>query len=324
MPWQQLDQHMVAGCSKRRRRNRGGKNHRRKEAREEVANGVEDDRATHMHDALESAVQAKSSEVESLKAALEASKGAEARRSWELEETVAALEASNRELEKTTKENDRLDRELHKKTTEHDLLEQQITDIERNFEIIQHSLLERMESTSQTNKDIEEILLSIRKQQQLCAICLDNLASHLCLPCGHLLFCEGCAYDFKFRHSERCPYCRAVVNAVVKAVCTSKMPQFSDAWKEDVAKITLQKLENAIESQSAFKLLTDLKCLGTLPAGVVRKLGLVEALKRTKSRFRNRSVMLLAISMIARLHAEGETEKNTTSERNTAASVIAD
>ena len=45
-----------------------------------------------------------------------------------------------------------------------------------------------------------------------CVICLTSLRNHICVPCGHLVACGGCAR----RLGRQCPVCRA--NASVQRV----------------------------------------------------------------------------------------------------------
>merc|ERR1711964_46356 len=49
--------------------------------------------------------------------------------------------------------------------------------------------------------------VDVEKDPKLCTVCEEHPKTHLCVPCGHILFCESCSkLDF-----EECPYCRTAV-----------------------------------------------------------------------------------------------------------------
>ena len=44
------------------------------------------------------------------------------------------------------------------------------------------------------------------KPEAVCCVCMDEQASHACVPCGHQCLCERCAETVQKR-DERCPMC---------------------------------------------------------------------------------------------------------------------
>ena len=47
-----------------------------------------------------------------------------------------------------------------------------------------------------------------------CVICLDDVKSHACVPCGHLCMCANCAADE--RKNRTCPLCRKAVREMMR------------------------------------------------------------------------------------------------------------
>ena len=41
-----------------------------------------------------------------------------------------------------------------------------------------------------------------------CAVCLTNMASWACVPCGHLIFCDDCKDQAHVFDGDKCPLCR--------------------------------------------------------------------------------------------------------------------
>ncbi|XP_033742582.1 baculoviral IAP repeat-containing protein 7-A-like isoform X3 [Pecten maximus] len=64
-------------------------------------------------------------------------------------------------------------------------------------------------------KDIDELAEENRelREQKTCKVCLDEEASIVFLPCGHLVTCPMCASAL-----QKCPVCRTYIRGTVKAI----------------------------------------------------------------------------------------------------------
>ncbi|OWF51548.1 baculoviral IAP repeat-containing protein 7-A-like [Mizuhopecten yessoensis] len=78
------------------------------------------------------------------------------------------------------------------------------------------------EDTELTKKDeitktkgIDELTEENRelREQKICKVCLDEEASIVFLPCGHLVTCPMCASALR-----KCPVCRTYIRGTVKAI----------------------------------------------------------------------------------------------------------
>eukprot|EP01084_Bolivina_argentea_P164575 286124_1 len=56
--------------------------------------------------------------------------------------------------------------------------------------------------TRELNKKENE-LNALKKDEDLCIVCLDNNRSHISIPCGHLVLCAQCVSSLK-----KCPMCQ--------------------------------------------------------------------------------------------------------------------
>jgi len=65
---------------------------------------------------------------------------------------------------------------------------------------------------------IEETKLAINKilserKKETCVICLSQPRTHVLIPCGHKLFCGGCA---GLLAQKNCPICRVEIQSTLK------------------------------------------------------------------------------------------------------------
>ena len=79
-------------------------------------------------------------------------------------------------------------------------------DIEIISGAIQKLLLEPPEEVSDEEK---------KDEQELCVICMSNVADYLVLPCGHQCGCESCLTVLRNNKAD-CPICRAKISNLVK------------------------------------------------------------------------------------------------------------
>lgn len=52
-------------------------------------------------------------------------------------------------------------------------------------------------------------------EEEACVVCLSRRKSYVCVPCGHLCLCAGCARDFTGA-GNTCPLCRKPVGSLMK------------------------------------------------------------------------------------------------------------
>ncbi|XP_069109875.1 baculoviral IAP repeat-containing protein 7-like [Argopecten irradians] len=69
----------------------------------------------------------------------------------------------------------------------------------------EHSSAKDIESLANENRELRE--------QKICKVCLDEEASIVFLPCGHLVTCPMCASPL-----VKCPVCRTYIRGTVKAI----------------------------------------------------------------------------------------------------------
>ncbi|OWF56466.1 Baculoviral IAP repeat-containing protein 7-A [Mizuhopecten yessoensis] len=71
------------------------------------------------------------------------------------------------------------------------------------------------EDTELTKKGIDELTEENQelREQKICKVCLDEEASIVFLPCGHLVTCPMCASALR-----KCPVCRTYIRGTVKAI----------------------------------------------------------------------------------------------------------
>ena len=66
---------------------------------------------------------------------------------------------------------------------------------------------ERLRSSSRSSESTPDDETTSR-----CVICMASQSDHLCIPCGHVVFCGSCARDPRLE--PRCPVCRLDVEDV--------------------------------------------------------------------------------------------------------------
>ena len=59
-----------------------------------------------------------------------------------------------------------------------------------------------------------------------CIVCLEKIRTRMCVPCGHVCMCAGCANDWIQRNGT-CPMCRAQVTSTTE-VTQSELDQLLD------------------------------------------------------------------------------------------------
>ena len=60
---------------------------------------------------------------------------------------------------------------------------------------------------------IDQRVKELEYKPKACVVCLDNIANHAFIPCGHLSVCESCSsFDFK----NQCPVCRVDIVNICK------------------------------------------------------------------------------------------------------------
>ena len=59
--------------------------------------------------------------------------------------------------------------------------------------------------------------VNIKRDSELCIVCMTKAADHLVLPCGHQCGCEDCLLEVK-RNTNQCPICRNPFTDVIKVV----------------------------------------------------------------------------------------------------------
>eukprot|EP00483_Globobulimina_turgida_P007010 UN07024 len=52
------------------------------------------------------------------------------------------------------------------------------------------------------------------KSKQICCICAINEINTVCVPCGHMVYCNSCGKK-SFQHTNKCPICRKNVITLV-------------------------------------------------------------------------------------------------------------
>lgn len=85
-------------------------------------------------------------------------------------------------------------------------------------ELMVRSLLSQVETT-RVHVDVLQRELA-RQREELdaariegrCTVCLEDVANHVLVPCGHLALCQRC----RWLASSRCPVCRQRVERVIR------------------------------------------------------------------------------------------------------------
>lgn len=83
-----------------------------------------------------------------------------------------------------------------------------------------------LETLTVFESQLEEILVSIKEkknslskksEEKKCVICLDQPASMICIPCGHICVCESCKAQMT---KKKCPVCNQHVKNIYKVYIT--------------------------------------------------------------------------------------------------------
>ena len=83
----------------------------------------------------------------------------------------------------------------------------------KNLNIIE----EKCKTESQNLENIREEIKIIRSSiptESKCAVCIDNIKSHIIVPCGHKSICEDCAPRILL--DRTCPICRQGIQSIIK------------------------------------------------------------------------------------------------------------
>ena len=76
---------------------------------------------------------------------------------------------------------------------------------------IEYKIKEKTEKLAILELEIKNIDLPCK---QKCSICLDEIKTHIIVPCGHKCLCDGCAKQVIDMNS--CPICRTPIKSVIK------------------------------------------------------------------------------------------------------------
>ena len=73
----------------------------------------------------------------------------------------------------------------------------------------------KREATMQINKAAKDATAAAvfeQKEKEECTMCWEERRSHVLIPCGHIILCEGCVGKV-LNDNNLCPFCRAVIES---------------------------------------------------------------------------------------------------------------
>jgi len=78
------------------------------------------------------------------------------------------------------------------------------------------SLEELIQKRKKDTKQLEQLLQTKKEENNLCVICLEETRNTVCIPCGHLAYCNTCVEGLKRKGYSSCGLCRETVSAYTK------------------------------------------------------------------------------------------------------------
>jgi len=83
----------------------------------------------------------------------------------------------------------------------------------KNLNIIQEKCKTESQNLQNVREEIKTIRSSIPSESK-CSICIDNIKSHIIVPCGHKSICGDCAPQIL--QGGTCPICRQDIQSIIK------------------------------------------------------------------------------------------------------------
>jgi hypothetical protein len=65
-------------------------------------------------------------------------------------------------------------------------------------------------------KQLEQLLQTKREENNLCVVCLEETRNTVCVPCGHLAYCNNCVDGLKRKGYSSCGLCRETVSTYTR------------------------------------------------------------------------------------------------------------
>ena len=104
--------------------------------------------------------------------------------------------------------------DIRRKTEELTNFENNKINYIKNLKIIQESyLVAEHQNLINIREEIKTIRNSIPRESK-CSVCIDNIKSHIIVPCGHKTICGQCAPHIL--QSGTCPICRQSIQSIIK------------------------------------------------------------------------------------------------------------
>jgi len=77
---------------------------------------------------------------------------------------------------------------------------------------LEQIIIKRKKETQQ----LESLLETKKQENNLCVICMEELRNTVCVPCGHLAYCNICVEGLKRKGYSSCSVCRETVSTYTR------------------------------------------------------------------------------------------------------------
>jgi hypothetical protein len=77
-------------------------------------------------------------------------------------------------------------------------------------------LVLQIQKRKKETKQLEQLLQTKREENNLCVVCLEETRNTVCVPCGHLAYCNTCVEGLKRKGYSSCGLCRETVSTYTR------------------------------------------------------------------------------------------------------------